>query len=416
VQLKQYGYLSDKYCLMDFIRLMSVSASTSFVAVILLTSTLLFVGSIDSSSYMENLSHRWMGHTIGMILITSLILSWHDGKFYLRDNTKIVEAILLIGTTILVGQVVFLDWFHDSLGLIARGYWEFLFVTWIAVRLGVRGVTTALVIIAIQALVGAINGTGFFSNDITKTGLQNYWYYLMIISIVGMALVSYVTEMETVILELKIKDKSLYSAANGIAITERKQLEAKIHNLAFYDSLTQLPNRRLMNDRLALAIAESKRSVKHKALMVLDLDNFKSLNDEHGHSFGDMLLVEAAQRLKNSVREIDSISRFGGDEFVVLLNGLDKDKTKAIANAVVIAEKIRCNLGQPYHLQGKSTDGQTKMVEHHVTASIGVVVFGQENIEVTAEYYFKLADNQMYKAKNAGKNRVSFYGELDGNR
>ena len=231
-----------------------------------------------------------------------------------------------------------------------------------------------------------------------------------------MALVSYVTEMETVILELKIKDKSLYSAANGIAITERKQLEAKIHNLAFYDSLTQLPNRRLMNDRLALAIAESKRSVKHKALMVLDLDNFKSLNDEHGHSFSDMLLVEAAQRLKNSVREIDSISRFGGDEFVVLLNGLDKDKTKAIANAVVIAEKIRCNLGQPYHLQGKSTDGQTKMVEHHVTASIGVVVFGQENIEVTAEYYFKLADNQMYKAKNAGKNRVSFYGELDGNR
>jgi diguanylate cyclase (GGDEF)-like protein len=190
-------------------------------------------------------------------------------------------------------------------------------------------------------------------------------------------------------------------------ISERKQMEDQVRQLEFYDPLTHLPNRRLLDDRLDQAIAETKRSARHKALMVLDLDNFKKLNDTHGHAFGDLLLTEAAKRLKSCVREIDTVARFGGDEFVVLLNELDLDVKKATLQVGIVAEKVRTSLASPYILNIKIEGGSLSVVEHHCTSSIGVVVFG--NQEATSEDLFRWADATMYKAKEAGRNLVLFY-------
>ncbi|MFZ5523864.1 MAG: diguanylate cyclase [Pseudomonadota bacterium] len=190
-------------------------------------------------------------------------------------------------------------------------------------------------------------------------------------------------------------------------ITERKLAEEKIQNLAFHDVLTGLPNRRLLNDRLIQTMAASKRSGRFAALMFIDLDNFKPLNDQHGHAAGDLLLEEVARRITGCVREVDTVSRFGGDEFVVLLSELDADNAKSVEEAGIVAEKIRIALAEPYvltiRLQGKA--GTT--VTHRCTSSIGVVIF--TNHEITADEILKRADMAMYHAKDGGRNAIRFF-------
>jgi diguanylate cyclase (GGDEF)-like protein/PAS domain S-box-containing protein len=190
-------------------------------------------------------------------------------------------------------------------------------------------------------------------------------------------------------------------------ITERKTAEEQILKLAFYDTLTQLPNRRLLDDRLVQAMATSKRGSRYGALMFLDLDNFKSLNDTHGHSVGDLLLIEVAHRISSCVRETDTVSRFGGDEFVVLLGGLDADNDKSAVQAGVVAEKIRVTLSMPYELTKQSDGGAKTTIEHQCTSSIGVVLF--HNHDASPEDILKWADIAMYQAKEAGRNLVRFY-------
>jgi len=190
-------------------------------------------------------------------------------------------------------------------------------------------------------------------------------------------------------------------------ITERKQLEEQIRNLAFYDPLTRLPNRRLLNDRLAQAMPASKRSGRYAALMMLDLDDFKWVNDSYGHTVGDVLLVEAARRLKGCVREIDTVARFGGDEFVVILSPLDLDKDTSTFHAHTVAEKVRVRLSEPYSLTIKQETGETLPIEYACTPSIGVVVF--TNHEATEEQVLKWADTAMYQAKEQGGNQITFH-------
>ena len=127
-------------------------------------------------------------------------------------------------------------------------------------------------------------------------------------------------------------------------ITEHKEAEGKIHHLAYFDPLTNLPNRRLFTDRLGHALAAGKRNDEYAALMMLDLDNFKTLNDTQGHDVGDRLLVEVASRLRATVREEDSVARLGGDEYVVLVEDLGTDETAAANQAEIVAEKIRVAL------------------------------------------------------------------------
>ena len=186
-------------------------------------------------------------------------------------------------------------------------------------------------------------------------------------------------------------------------ITERKKMEDQIRLLAFYDPLTKLPNRRLLNDRMDQAIAAGKRKGHHAALMFMDLDNFKPLNDMYGHNVGDLLLVEVAHRIGVCIRETDTVARFGGDEFVVMLAELDGDNAEAEKQARIIAEKIRSALSDPYRLTLAHEGAVERTVEHLCTASIGVVIFDYRS---GRDEVFKRADMAMYDAKNTGRNRV----------
>ena len=187
-------------------------------------------------------------------------------------------------------------------------------------------------------------------------------------------------------------------------ITERKRLEEQVRQLAFHDPLTRLANRRLMLEHLDQAMSASKRSHHHGALLFLDLDNFKSLNDTPGHSVGDLLLIEVAERLKACVREADTVARFGGDEFVVLLCELDTQPAEASEQAIAVAEKIRIRLSDLYVLQAAPSGPATGTIEHQCTASIGVAIFrGRDESQSSV---IDRADAAMYQAKKDGRNRI----------
>jgi diguanylate cyclase (GGDEF)-like protein/PAS domain S-box-containing protein len=198
-----------------------------------------------------------------------------------------------------------------------------------------------------------------------------------------------------------------WMAGTHTDITVRKSMEIEIRQLAYFDALTGLPNRRLLNDRLNHAMASSKRNGLYGALMFLDLDNFKPLNDTHGHVVGDLLLIEVAHRLSACVREMDTVARLGGDEFVVMLSELEADKAQATAQAGAVAEKIRATLAEPYHLTVVQSGEEEKSVEHRCSASIGLVMFIDH--EASQADLLKWADAAMYQAKDTGRNKVSFY-------
>ena len=181
-------------------------------------------------------------------------------------------------------------------------------------------------------------------------------------------------------------------------ITYRKVAEARIQRLAYFDELTGLPNRRLLVDRLAQEMSSSRRHGLHGALLFLDLDKFKPINDTLGHAVGDTLLQEVATRLTAQVRFEDTVGRLAGDEFVVLLPGLSEDAETAIAQSQTVAEKIRASLSKPYMLKGGS---------HRVTSSIGVVLF--PGTADTADELLQMADRAMYASKKAGRNAIRFY-------
>ncbi|ADE12454.1 PAS domain S-box protein [Sideroxydans lithotrophicus] len=181
-------------------------------------------------------------------------------------------------------------------------------------------------------------------------------------------------------------------------ITERKKAEDEIRNLAFYDPLTLLPNRRLFLERFHTALAASARYGDFGSILFLDLDRFKLLNDKFGHDYGDLLLVEVASRIKACVREIDTVARFGGDEFVVLLESISSDREEAAHKSGVVAEKIRDALSRPYRL---------KELEYRCSPSIGISLYhgNDDSMDVLLKY----ADAAMYQAKDAGRNNVRFY-------
>ena len=208
-------------------------------------------------------------------------------------------------------------------------------------------------------------------------------------------------------------------------ITDRKRAEAEIQNLAFFDPLTHLPNRRLLLDRLQQALAGSARSQRKGALLFIDLDNFKALNDTYGHAQGDLLLQQAAQRLGSCIRQGDTVARLGGDEFVVMLKDLSGDATEAFDQVTAVGAKVLNALKLPYQLGG---------VQHHSSASVGITLFGAgeegeagEESDARAgsgysslnsslnsglnsvDALFKRADLALYQAKATGRNTMSFF-------
>ncbi len=181
-------------------------------------------------------------------------------------------------------------------------------------------------------------------------------------------------------------------------ISERKQAEGEIQRLAFTDSLTELPNRRLLNDRMRQALAACSRTNDHGALILIDLDHFKTLNDTQGHAVGDLLLRQVATRLVTCVRDGDTVARLGGDEFVIMLKDLDTKLDDAATQAQVVGEKVINVLSRPYELAGHV---------YHSTPSLGITLFdGQKN---SIDDLLKQADLAMYQAKAGGRSTMRFF-------
>jgi diguanylate cyclase (GGDEF)-like protein/PAS domain S-box-containing protein len=181
-------------------------------------------------------------------------------------------------------------------------------------------------------------------------------------------------------------------------ITQRKAAEAEIEYLAFFDPLSQLPNRRLLLDRLQHALSASARGGRQGALLFIDLDNFKTLNDSRGHDVGDLLLQQMARELLSCVREGDTVARLGGDEYVVMLEGLGATASGAAQLAETIARKILAAIAEPMQIAGQ---------EHHSSASIGIALFS--DVGATVDELLKRADLAMYRAKAAGRNTLRFF-------
>ncbi len=197
------------------------------------------------------------------------------------------------------------------------------------------------------------------------------------------------------------KQETTHYVAIFSDITERKKTEGEIHNLAFYDALTKLPNRRLFLDRLRTALVASARRNDYGAILFIDMDRFKTLNDTLGHDYGDLLLIEVGLRIKACVREMDTVARYGGDEFVVLIDALSHDKDDVTHRVALIAEKIREALVLPYKLKG---------YEHHSSPSIGISLYhgNEESLEMLIEH----ADMAMYQVKKTGRNAVRFFDPI----
>ncbi len=195
-------------------------------------------------------------------------------------------------------------------------------------------------------------------------------------------------------------DRGGFAGYRGVGrdITGRKRAEREIERLAFYDALTGLPNRRLLIDRLKTALATSHRRANHGALLFIDLDNFKTLNDTLGHDVGDQLLRQVAQRLSTCVRGVDTVARLGGDEFVVMLEELSAAPVEAGQQADSVGKKILASLNQHFELAGQ---------EHHSSPSIGLTLFNDQTQSV--DELLKRADLAMYQAKSAGRNTLRFF-------
>jgi diguanylate cyclase (GGDEF)-like protein len=190
-------------------------------------------------------------------------------------------------------------------------------------------------------------------------------------------------------------------------IFERNELEERIRLLGFYDPLTKLPNRRLLRDRIDQAIVASARSRQHGALLFLDIDRFKILNDTYGHNIGDQLLVEVSRRLQSCLREGDTIARPGGDEFMMILNALDQYAAKAELQVKNLAERIRKALAEPYYFSLQTGQCQTDTITYHSSASIGAVLFLMH--ENSTEELMQHADLAMYQAKQSGRDAVCMF-------
>ena len=200
-----------------------------------------------------------------------------------------------------------------------------------------------------------------------------------------------------VVLEHNEQGKPLWVVGIIQDITDKINNQIKIENLAFYDVLTQLPNRALLQDRMTKVIENYKRSKIHGAVLFLDLDKFKQLNDTYGHQAGDHLLIDVAQRIQSVLRIEDTVARFGGDEFVVILSALHADLFKAAKIAENIANNIRETVNVPYELKVNEAT-----INYNISVSVGVALI--DSVDVDATELLQLADVALYKAKENGRN------------
>jgi len=211
---------------------------------------------------------------------------------------------------------------------------------------------------------------------------------------------------QTLILSLSMMFLIMF--ALGLLVTYKERAEREMTRLALQDPLTQLGNRLVLHKRLSNAFVSSNSQGVYGALMMLDLDHFKELNDTHGHALGDQLLVDVAYRLKDCVSDTDTVVRLGGDEFVLLIENLNSDASKSKEEADTISQRVLDKITMPYRLQhNDDSSGTSKRVVYYLTVSIGIEMFKGEQLK--REELLRHADAAMYQAKQLGRNRAQFY-------
>jgi diguanylate cyclase (GGDEF)-like protein len=193
---------------------------------------------------------------------------------------------------------------------------------------------------------------------------------------------------------------------NRIRLEKKVAEYSQIHNLAFIDALTGLPNRRLLDDRLNQVILNNKRWKSYSAAIFVDIDKFKAINDTHGHDAGDELLIEIANRLKACIRASDTVARYGGDEFVVLLDSLDGNLEEAKNEASIVANKILASLTLPYTLHLKDGKKEVQSIQYHSFSSLGIAMF--DGVMSDKDNILDRADKAMYLSKSKGGNAIRF--------
>jgi diguanylate cyclase (GGDEF)-like protein len=313
----------------------------------------------------------WMGDTVGVLLVAPLLLTLsQDNLTQLKRAPK--EVLLWV---LIAGLVAWLAFLHDTAYLrqpLSLAFLTLPLFAWAALRFGITGASLAGLSFSVIAAWSAATGHGAPRPAETQIHLVLLWSYMATTVLTGLL----ITALQA----------------------ERQKAADKIKELAFFDHLTRLPNRALLLDRLSQTLAASRRDDSHGALLFIDLDNFKTLNDTLGHDMGDTLLKQVAQRLTGCVHEGDSVARLGGDEFVVMLTGLPPLPYEATRHAQVVADQILAVLNQHYALGH---------LAYRSTSSIGVTLFkGQQ---VTVDELMKQADLAMYGAKAAGRNAVRFF-------
>lgn len=337
----------------------------------------------------------WFGDALGLLILTPLLLA------FLYQKKQPIQSLQWFDILVVIVSISL----AVTIALAENGMFGGVFVTpnlfvplilYLAIRTNLKLTAFAIcfVTLGLTFLISfGKNPFGDLSKSLTIINAQEFILVLTITSIGFAVLMTHIRENEKN-LESRVAERT----------QELETLNYKLEQLSVTDSLTAIPNRRFLMDHINQTMLLSKRTNNYGALLYLDLDEFKPVNDLYGHEVGDLLLIEVANRLKASVRETDTVARIGGDEFVVMLTKLKKDKSISESEAMVAAEKIQSTLAKPYVLKIKNKQGLETTIEHHSTACIGVALFIGD--EVSQTEILSLADDAMYLAKNAGGNTI----------
>jgi len=309
----------------------------------------------------------WMGDAMGVLVFAPLLLSWWLSNKESFNAGRTIEAILLLLSLILVTEFVFGTQFSLFDRPLPLAFMTFPILIWAAMRFGMRGATTAVLIVAGVTLVNIVYMQGLFAQGSSFESLTLLWLYTNFLAVTSMVLAA--------------------------SASERQMAEKRLRHLSQHDPLTSLPNRVSLQEDISVAIARAARHNYQTAVLFMDLDRFKTINDTLGHSVGDQLLISVGQRLRDSIRQEDAVYRQGGDEFIILLEDVQHGEYSG-----KVAETIKAAMSQPFDVQG---------IVLHTSVSIGISIYPHDGKDV--ESLLKNADIAMYRAKDLGRNNVAFY-------
>lgn len=366
--LRHFGFNNRLTHVRDvlYLALFAAGISTMIAATVGVTSLASF-GVISWSTFVNAWLAWWMGDSLGIVAFTPFFISWWFKYPIQLSRADINEAVALVFAVIVITEFVFgLQSFIFTRPL-PLSYMLFPFIIWAAMRFGLRGATSISLLIGGIILFNIMFQLGLFSDGQTINNLVLLWFYSNFLSVTSVVLTT--------------------------VVAERQEAERGMRHLAEHDHLTHLPNRRALVDRIGQAINHSDRRHEKFALLFLDLDRFKVVNDSLGHSKGDELLIRVSQKLLNCVRKEDTVSRLGGDEFVILLQGIEQiDDIYGISNKVITSMNEPVMFGE---------------LEIHCSFSIGISLYPSDGKD--AEVLLQHADIAMYRAKEAGRANFKFY-------